>query len=135
MTLNRSWGKHHLLIYGLVNQLSILCAHVNHTINVSSSPHDNNITSPSSCNSSIEGKTAVVLTEYNICMFLPIVANHDGSVMNEVLNLAMFENSLHPRVSTRRIGHSFAALGSHLRLYNLPDWTVILTIKSCPNEA
>jgi len=68
-------------------------------------------------------------------MFLPIVANRDGRVMNEALNLAMFENSFHPGVSTRRMGHSFAALGSDLRLHNLPDWTAILTIKSCPHVA
>lgn len=68
-------------------------------------------------------------------MFLPIVANCDGRVMNEALNLAMFENSFHPGVSTRRMGHSFAALGSDLRLHNLPDWTAILTIKSCPHVA
>jgi len=68
----------------------------------------------------------VILTEHNIYMFLPIVANRDGCVMNEALNLAMFENSFHSGVSTR-MGHSFAALGSDLRLHNLPDWTAILT--------
>lgn len=47
----------------------------------------------------------------------------------------IFKTTLHPWVSMRRISHSFVAPGSNLCLYNLPDWTVVLTIKLCLNEA
>jgi len=73
----------------------------------------------------------MVLAEHIISIFLPVVANGDGGVVNKWLDPTISKNTLHPGVPTRSMICRFAALRGDLGLHEFPARAIALAIKSC----